>query len=419
MTEWPIEKESFTYVLTGKNKRGWISTPEPMRRVTGADWWSLAHHGSVVEGEDTMKVTAAVAQTKGEPLVIQELTLDAPRATEVQVRMVASGVCHTDAIVRDQVYPTPLPAVLGHEGAGVVVAVGDGVTSVDVGDHVLLSFSSCGVCSSCVSGHPSYCIHLYDLDFGGSRTDGSTAFTAEDGTAVSSHFFGQSSFASVSNVAERSVVKVSKEAPLELMGPLGCGVQTGAGAVLNVLEPEAGSSIVIFGSGAVGMSGLLAAVVANATTIIAVDIIDSRLEFAKSLGATHTINSKNEDAVARIREITGGGANYALDTTGNKSVFTQMTNSLGTLGHGALVGAAAPGTESPIDIGNLLLSGLKISMVIEGDSVPQTFIPRLISLYEAGVFPFDKLVKKYDFADINQAFADSESGETLKPVVTF
>ncbi|WP_150307471.1 NAD(P)-dependent alcohol dehydrogenase [Planctomonas psychrotolerans] len=366
-----------------------------------------------------MKVTAAVAQTKGEPLVIQELTLDAPRATEVQVRMVASGVCHTDAIVRDQVYPTPLPAVLGHEGAGVVVAVGDGVTSVDVGDHVLLSFSSCGVCSSCVSGHPSYCIHLYDLDFGGSRTDGSTAFTAEDGTAVSSHFFGQSSFASVSNVAERSVVKVSKEAPLELMGPLGCGVQTGAGAVLNVLEPEAGSSIVIFGSGAVGMSGLLAAVVANATTIIAVDIIDSRLEFAKSLGATHTINSKNEDAVARIREITGGGANYALDTTGNKSVFTQMTNSLGTLGHGALVGAAAPGTESPIDIGNLLLSGLKISMVIEGDSVPQTFIPRLISLYEAGVFPFDKLVKKYDFADINQAFADSESGETLKPVVTF
>ena len=163
----------------------------------------------------------------------------------------------------------------------------------------------------------------------------------------------------------------------------------------------------------------LAAVVVNATTIIAVDIVDSRLEFAKTLGATHTINSKNEDAVARIREITGGGVNYALDTTGNKFVFAQMTKSLGVLGHGALVGAAAPGTESPIDIGSLLLSGLKISMVIEGDSVPQTFIPQLISLHEAGVFPFDKLVKKYDFADINEAFADSESGVTLKPVVIF
>ncbi|WP_104081354.1 NAD(P)-dependent alcohol dehydrogenase [Cryobacterium sp. Y11] len=366
-----------------------------------------------------MKVTAAVALAKGEPLVIQELILDAPRATEVQVRMVASGVCHTDAIVRDQLYPTPLPAVLGHEGAGIVEAIGEGVTSVEVGDHVLLSFSSCGVCSSCVSGHPSYCIHLYDLDFGGARPDGSTAFTADDGTPVSSHFFGQSSFASVSNVAERSVVKISKDAPLELMGPLGCGIQTGAGAVLNVLRPEAGSSIAIFGSGAVGMSGLLAAVVANATTIIAVDIVDSRLEFAKTLGATHTINSKDEDAVARIREITGGGVNYALDTTGNKFVFAQMTKSLGVLGHGALVGAAAPGTEAPIDIGSLLLTGLKISMVIEGDSVPQTFIPQLISLYEAGVFPFDKLVKKYDFADINEAFADSESGVTLKPVVIF
>ena len=366
-----------------------------------------------------MKVTAAVALAKGEPLVIRELTLDAPRATEVQVRMVAVGVCHTDAVVRDQVYPTPLPAVLGHEGAGIVEAIGEGVTSVEVGDHVVLSFSSCGVCSSCVSGHPSYCIHLYDLDFSGARPDGSTAFTADDGTPVSSHFFGQSSFAKVSNVDERSVVKVAPDAPLELLGPLGCGIQTGAGAVLNVLRPEAGSSIAIFGSGAVGLSGLLAAVLANATTIIAIDIVDSRLEFAKTLGATHTINSRNEDAVARIREITGGGVNYALDTTGNKSVFTQMTNSLGILGHGALVGVAAPGTEAPIDIGSLLLSGLKISMVIEGDSVPQTFIPQLISLYNAGLFPFDKLVKKYDFADINEAFADSESGVTLKPVVIF
>lgn len=366
-----------------------------------------------------MKINAAVATTKGEPLDIRELTLDELRSDEVQVRLVATGVCHTDAIVRDQVYPVPLPAVLGHEGAGIVEAIGDAVTSVEIGDHVVLSFASCGVCSSCVSGHPSYCADFGALAFGGARTDGSTAFSDEDGSPVSSHFFGQSSFASVTNVAERSVVKVSKDVPLDILGPLGCGIQTGAGAVLNVLNPEAGSSIVIYGTGAVGMSALLAAVLANCTTIIAVDIVDSRLERAKELGATHTINSKAEDAVERVREITGGGANYAVDSTGNAVVFAQMTKSLRTLGHGALVGAAAPGTESPFDIGSLLLSGITISMVIEGDSVPQTFIPKLISLYEAGRFPFDTLVKKYDFADINTAFADSESGETLKPIVVF
>ena len=163
----------------------------------------------------------------------------------------------------------------------------------------------------------------------------------------------------------------------------------------------------------------MAAVIANCTTIIAVDIVPSRLERAKELGATHTINSKDEDAVERVREITGGGANYAADTTGNAAVFAQMTKALGIMGHGALVGAAAPGTESPFDIGNLLLTGLKISMVIEGDAVPQTFIPKLISLYQKGLFPFDKLVKKYEFAEINTAFADSESGDTLKPVVVF
>ena len=366
-----------------------------------------------------MKTLAAVATSKGEPLEMRELTLDETRSDEVRVKLVATGVCHTDAIARDQIYPIPLPIVLGHEGAGVVEAVGDGVTSVEVGDHVVLTFPSCGVCSSCVSAHPAYCVDFGALAMGGARPDGSTGFEAEDGSDVSSHFFGQSSFATVTNAYERSVVKISKDVPLEIMGPLGCGVQTGAGAVLNVLKPEAGSSIAIFGTGAVGMSALLAAVIANCTTIIAVDIVDSRLKRAKELGATHTINSKDEDAVERVREITGGGANYAADTTGNAAVFAQMTKALGIMGHGALVGAAAPGTESPFDIGNLLLTGLKISMVIEGDAVPQTFIPKLISLYEAGLFPFDKLVKKYEFSDINTAFADSESGDTLKPVVVF
>jgi aryl-alcohol dehydrogenase len=366
-----------------------------------------------------MQVKAAVATTKEQPLEILELEIDEPRADEVQVRIVAAGVCHTDAIVRDQWYPVPLPAVLGHEGAGIVEKVGEGVTSVKPGDHVVLSFASCGVCASCHKGHPAYCVEFYDRNFGGARADKSTVFSTADGSPVSSHFFGQSSFASVTNVVERSVVKVADDAPLDLLGPLGCGIQTGAGAVLNVLQPTPGSTFVLFGTGAVGLSGLLAAVAAGATTVIAVDIIDSRLEFAKTVGATHTINSKNEDPVARIKEITGGGADYALDTTGNKFVFRQMVDSLGLLGHGALVGAAKLGTESPVDIGTSLLSGAKISFVVEGDSVPQEFIPRLIALHAAGRFPFDKLVKHYDFDDINTAFEDSESGRTLKPVLRF
>lgn len=364
-------------------------------------------------------VTAAVATAPKAPFEIRELQLDDPQPGEVQVRIVASGVCHTDAIVRDQWYPTPLPAVLGHEGAGIVARVGAGVASVQPGDRVVLAPASCGVCAHCLGGHPSYCERFYDLNFGGRRADGTTAFS-DGATPVSSNFFGQSSFASVTHTGERNIVKVPDDTPLELLGPLGCGVQTGAGAVLNVLRPGPGSTIAIFGAGAVGMSGMLAAVAAGATTIIMIDIVGSRLEFAKELGATHTVNSKSADPVAAIREITDGrGVEFALDTTGNTIVFPQLLGSVATLGHAALVGAAALGTEAPFDIGTLLLSGLKLSLVIEGDSVPQLFIPRLINLYEQGKLPFDRLVKQYPLAEVNRAFDDAASGVTLKPVIIF
>ena len=258
-----------------------------------------------------MKTTAAVAFEKEQPLVITEIDLDEPRAGEVRVRLVASGVCHTDAIVRDQWYPTPLPAVLGHEGAGIVDAVGPGVTKVAIGDKVLMSFAHCGECANCATGRPGYCQNFFGANFGGRRDDGTSAFSL-DGQEISSHFFGQSSFAAHANVPVNSVVKVPASAPLEILAPLGCGIQTGAGAVLNSLAPTAGSSIVIFGAGAVGLSGLLGAVIANCTTIIAVDVHDSRLDFARELGATHVINGAKEDVVARVQEITGGGANYAL-----------------------------------------------------------------------------------------------------------
>ena len=366
-----------------------------------------------------MDIRAAVVDEEGADFRVADVTLDAPRDDEVLVRMVASGVCHTDAIVRDQWYPTPLPAVLGHEGAGVVEDVGSGVTTVEPGDQVVLSFNHCGVCRNCRRGEPAYCAVLFERNFGGRRPDGSTSL--HDGeTDLSSWFFGQSSFATYSCAAERSVVKVDADAPLELLGPLGCGIQTGAGTVLNALQPVEGSTIAIFGAGAVGDTALLAAVVANCSRIIMVDLHESRLETARELGATDTVVAGDGDEAEQIRELTGGaGVHYAADTTGVPAVFRQMVDSLGSRGVGALVGAARPGDESSIDVGSGLLMGYTLKMVIEGDAVPQLFIPKLVRLHAEGRFPFDRLTRRYGFDDINTAFADSADGSTLKPVLTF
>ncbi|MGO3152583.1 MAG: NAD(P)-dependent alcohol dehydrogenase [Galactobacter sp.] len=365
------------------------------------------------------RVKAAVVQEMFQPVQMCKLELEDPRADEVQVRMVASGVCHTDAVVRDGWIPTRYPVVLGHEGAGIVERVGSGVTHLAPGDHVILTVASCGHCQRCLEGHPTYCQNSYAQNFAAQRTDGSTAFTADDGTAVGSHFFGQSSFAQVSNVAVRSVVPIPEDLPLETVAPLGCGLQTGSGAVLNVLKPNPGASIVVFGTGAVGMAAVMAAVASRAEIVIAVDVVDSRLEFAKELGATHTINGASEDVVARVQEITGTGIEFAVDTTGNPTVFRQMVDSLTMGGHAGVIGASKPGSEGIIDLSSALAHGIKLTWVVEGDAVPQNFILELIQLWKRGDFPFDKLIKTYSFDDIAQAFEDSEKGITFKPVVVF
>lgn len=365
-----------------------------------------------------MKTRAAIAIAPKSDLELRDLDVDDPRADEVRIKIVATGVCHTDAIIRDQWYPVPQPVVLGHEGAGIIEAVGSGVRALAAGDKVVLGPAFCGVCTQCIAGHPMYCENFYARNFGVRREDGSTAFS-ERGTAVGSHFFGQSSFAEYTNAQVNGVVKVPDDVPLDLLGPLGCGIMTGSGAVLNVLKPDAGSSIAIFGTGAVGMAGMLAAKAAGVSTIVMVDIVEERLRFARELGATHVVNSKSVDPVKAIREITGTAVDYALDSTGVPAVFAQMAGSLTTLGHGVLVGAARLGTEAPIDIGTLLLTGIRLSMVIEGNAVPREFIPRLIRLHREGKFPFDRLIKKYRFEDVNLAFADSANGSTLKPVLEY
>jgi aryl-alcohol dehydrogenase len=367
-----------------------------------------------------MQVTAAVVTDARADFVLSELELDEPQHDEVRVRLVATGVCHTDAVVRDQVIPTPLPIVLGHEGAGVVEAIGSSVVGVQVGDHVVLSVNSCGQCAKCLTGDSAYCEDLFARNFGGARPDGSTSLRGS-GTAVASTFFGQSSFATRANVAARSVVVVNASLKeLEVLGPLGCGLQTGAGAVLNELRPRAGASLAVFGTGAVGTAAVMAAVVAGCTRIVAIDVVPSRLELAAELGATDVINAREENTAERLAAITGGrGLDYALDTTGAPALLRTAVDALGIRGTVALVGAAAPGTEATFEIGASLTKGWTFKTIVEGSSVPQTFIPALVDLWRSGRFPFDRLVKAYPFSAINQAFADSESGATIKPVVVF
>ncbi|WP_406373847.1 NAD(P)-dependent alcohol dehydrogenase [Streptomyces sp. NBC_01550] len=368
-------------------------------------------------GSSTISVTAAVVRERGGPFTFEDLTLDTVlRPDEVLVKVVATGLCQTDIHVRDQALPTPLPVVLGHEGAGIVERVGDAVSTVAPGDRVVMSYQACGHCTPCLSGNPAYCALSFPANFGGSRLDGTNALHA-GGEEIHGHFFGQSSFATHALATERNVVKVDDEdIPLELLSPLGCGLQTGAGAVLNSLKIEAGASVVIIGAGTVGLAAVMAAKVAGASPVIAVDIVPERLDLARELGATHTVNAKEEDAAARIAELTGGGADYVLEITARPEMLTLAVDALAPLGTAALIGGAPAGAHAPVNM-NALLGGRTVRGIAQGDSIPQLFIPQLIDLYRAGRFPFDRLITFYGFDQINEAATDTRTGAAIKPVL--
>src|SRR3984957_14976471 len=298
-----------------------------------------------VIGKGTTRANAAFFEKLFTPLSVTEVEIDAPRAGEVLVKIVASGVCHTDALARDGDMPFPAPGVLGHEGAGVVEAVGDGVTNVSPGDKVVIGWPWCGTCRNCLEGQPRYCLELGPLVIAGARGDGGTSRRRLDGSPLHSHFFGQSSFASYSICAANALVKVPGDTDVSILGPLACGISTGAGAVMIALRPFAGSSVVVYGSGAVGLSAIMAARLTGATHIIAVDKLASRLVLATELGATETINvsSPGADPVAAVREICGGPADFSMDAAGNVNVLRQAAASGGLRGQGAALGGAAAG----------------------------------------------------------------------------
>lgn len=362
---------------------------------------------------------AAVVESPGAGFTLADVELDKPGHGEVLVRLVAAGLCHTDLGVAAGALPFPLPGVLGHEGAGVVEDVGAAVESVRPGDHVLLSFTSCGACRNCRAGHPAYCATWLPANLlGGRRADG-TATVTRDGEPLGGHFFGQSSFARHALVDERSVVKVADDAPLDLLAPLGCGVQTGAGAVWHVLAPRPGATILITGAGAVGLSAVLAARLTPATNIVVVDRVAARLELAKELGATHTVNTTGPGLAETVTALTGGaGVDGVVETTGAVPVLRACVDVLGLRGTVAVVGAPPFGTEVAVDV-NHMIGGRTITGVTLGDSETRTLIPALVDLVAEGRFPIDRLIRHYSFTDIQQAADDVTAGATIKPVLRF
>lgn len=363
-----------------------------------------------------MKAQAAVLNQPNGPFDIEDIDVAEPQAGEVRVKIKAVGICHTDLVVASGAMGLQFPAVLGHEGAGVVEAVGSGVTKVAPGDSVLLTFNSCGQCPTCVKDEPAYCHEFMPRNFLCVREDGTSRLSRE-GAKVFDNFFGQSSFASVAVAHERNVVKVSDDADLALLAPLGCGIQTGAGGVLRSLEAQQGETLVVIGAGAVGLSAVMAGKIAGCATIIVVEPQDGRRKLAQELGATHGLDGQG-DVAGAVREILPGGADMVLDTSGFMPVVEQSVNMIANRGRIGLIGV--PGSldaQLPLPVVQWLTQGGTARGIVEGDSLPDEFLPELISYFEDGRMPLDKLVKTYSLDQINDAIADAHNGRAIKAVL--
>ncbi|ARU04654.1 NAD(P)-dependent alcohol dehydrogenase [Comamonas serinivorans] len=367
-----------------------------------------------------MKIQAALTPEAHAPFQLQEVELDTPRAGEILVRIVGVGLCHTDLAATQGIMPLTFPAVLGHEGAGVVEQIGEDVRKVQVGDRVTISFASCGHCAHCAHGDPAYCHTMGALNYAGVRPDGSKSLRQGD-TQVSGNFFGQSSFASHALTRERNVVKVPDDVPLEIAGTLGCGIQTGAGAVMRSFACPAGSSLLVTGGGAVGLSAVMAAVVQGCRTILVVEPNAARREMALSLGATHVIDpAAHTDLAAAVRAIEADGVDFMLDTSGQPAVIAiapQVLIPKGTFGFVGIPPLHAVGMSLPGTLIEAMGKGFTYRGIIEGDSDPDVFIPQLIDLFRQGRFPFDRLITTYPLADINRAVAEQHQGLCIKPVL--
>lgn len=361
----------------------------------------------------TTKATAAVIRETTGQFSLETVELDDPRNDEILVRIEASGVCHTDAKAKERV---PMPAVLGHEGTGVVEAVGSAVNRVKPGDRVIISYPSCGTCPNCVEGQAYICDHAFPLSFAGTRLDGSKTITL-NGESISSAFFQQSSFSTHSLTLERDVVPVKGDHSPEMLAAIPCGVLTGAGAVLNTFKAGPKNGLVVFGAGAVGLSAVMTGHLAGVSPLIAIDIIEDRLNLALELGATHTLNAGQGDIADRIREIAPRGVDFSLETSSNGQAFIDAIDSLCMGGQCGFVTAPNLDEKTPFSPQLIIHRAASVRFVVLGSGMPNTFLPRIMELNQQGLFPYDRLIKTYDFSDINKAFEDSHDGVAIKPVL--
>jgi aryl-alcohol dehydrogenase len=351
-----------------------------------------------------VRITAALVPEKGAPFQLEALELADPGPDELVVRVAACGVCQTDVHGRDDYFGIPFPCVFGHEGAGTVERAGAAVTRVRPGDRVVMTSPACGNCAACRRGLPGYCAEARRIKFGGRLRDGRIPLK-KNGSPVSGGFFQQSAFATHALATEGNVVRLPDDLPLEVAAAFACGVNTGAGAVLNVLKPQPGSSVAVFGAGSVGLAAVMAARISGCATICAVDLHDNRLELARELGATHVSREKPPRSF-----------DFTLEAAGSPQALRDAVDCLAPLGTCCLVGSARKGTEARLEM-TQLQHGRTVRGCIQGDAPPGEFFPTLFEHWRAGRLPVERLIAHYDLAEVNRAVADSLSGKTVKPVL--
>ena len=367
-----------------------------------------------------MKSRAAVLFEPGKPLEVCYVDVQDPKAGEVRIEIKAAGVCHTDLSVMTGSLKAPVPAILGHEGAGIVVDVGPGVTAVKPGDHVIpLWRLSCGECEYCSDRRPALCGEGTEIRSTGRLLDGTSRFGI-DGTEIL-HFAGVSSFSNYTVLPEGAVLKIPKELSFEQAALMGCSVITGVGAVINAAKVKPGHTVAVFGAGGVGVNVVQGAVLSGAKAIIAVDRHPSRLDDAMIFGATHTINASDADPVAAIRDLTGGrGVDYAFEAVGLSATIQQAYDCLAKRGIAMTLGIASTTTKVTISPVGLVYEERVLTGSLYGSAAPKTDIPMIIDLYTNGRLKLDALLSRtYAIEEINQAFDAMQSGETLRSVIKF
>lgn len=366
------------------------------------------------------EVETSVPYAKSRPLVIEELELEGPGAGEVLVEVAAAGLCHSDLSVIDGSRPRPVPMVLGHEASGIVREVAAGVEDLKPGDHVIFSFVPvCGRCGYCASGRPALCERGNAANARGTLLSGARRFMNRRGEPLH-HHLGVSAFSRYTVAARESLIPIAVEVPLEKAALFGCAVLTGVGAVVNTARVEPGARVAVFGLGGVGLAVVLAARLAGALQIVAVDLLPEKLNLARRLGATHAVNAGDGQAVDAVRDITRGGADYAFEAVGSARVLAQAYAATRRGGRTVTIGLPDPGQRLDLQAVSLVAEERALLGSYMGSAVPQHDIPRFLNLYLAGQLPVDGLVsRQVELPAVNAAFDALREGAVVRQLLCF